>query len=253
MMSIMDELKQEIDALKARISEKEAEIQTLKHSLSQLELRLNSAIRDAVKQEKDEQAALAAEQEQARLNAEAEAKAREEEAQERARLEEEQREQAEREAQAKAKAERQAAAAQEPEALEEEVADTEIAEPAIGAAEHEAIMRTIEELSKPLGVSHARTAEDRYTERASVGDKVAKSQVNDLKRAMGINERFLYANELFGGDMEAFSRAVEELNHVETEVDANRLLDENLAAKYRWNEEDETVVAFKSLVSRRFV
>ena len=53
--------------------------------------------------------------------------------------------------------------------------------------------------------------------------------------------------------MSAFSRAVEELNHVESESDANRLMNENLAAKYRWDEEDETVLAFKSMVSRRFV
>lgn len=241
MIGIMDELKQEIEALKARINEKETEIQALKLSLSQLEARLESAIQEAIKQEEDAQAA---EQEQARLKAEEEA-----------RLEEE-RQRAEREAQVEAErqaAEAEVARAQEAELpQEEESTDSEVAEPSIGQAEHEAIMRTIEELSKPLGVSHAGTAEDRYADRASVGDKMAKSQVNDLKRAMGINERFLYANELFGGDMDAFSRAVEELNHVETEVDANRLMDEDLAAKYRWNEEDETVVAFKSLVSRRF-
>ena len=52
--------------------------------------------------------------------------------------------------------------------------------------------------------------------------------------------------------MGAFSQAVEELNHVDSETDANRLLNENLASRYRWDEESETVVAFKSLVSRRF-
>jgi Mn-containing catalase len=52
--------------------------------------------------------------------------------------------------------------------------------------------------------------------------------------------------------MNAFSKAVEELNHLESISDAIRLMDEELSSKYHWNEEDETVVAFKTLVSRRF-
>jgi len=76
--------------------------------------------------------------------------------------------------------------------------------------------------------------------------------LNDIKKAIGINERFLFANVLFNGDMNAFSKAVEELNHLESISDAIRLMDEELSSKYHWNEEDETVVAFKTLVSRRF-
>lgn len=119
--------------------------------------------------------------------------------------------------------------------------------------DHEAIMRTIEQMSRTMASTDRPTQADKFKDRPTLGDKVSRSKLNDIKKAIGINERFLYANELFGGDMTAFKQAVEELNHVDTEDDANRLLNEELAEKYHWNEEDETVIAFKSLVSRRFV
>lgn len=119
--------------------------------------------------------------------------------------------------------------------------------------DHEAIMRTIEEMSRSISGTDKKTAADRFAEKPTLGDKVSRSRLHDIKKAIGLNERFLYANELFGGDMRAFKQAVDELNHVDSESDANRLLNEELADKYHWNEEDETVIAFKSLVSRRFV
>jgi len=119
--------------------------------------------------------------------------------------------------------------------------------------DHEAIMRTIEEMSRSISGADKPTNADRYTDRPTLGDKVSRSRLHDIKKAIGLNEKYLYANELFGGDMNAFKQAVDELNHVDTEGDANRLLNEELADKYHWNDEDETVIAFKSLVSRRFV
>lgn len=116
--------------------------------------------------------------------------------------------------------------------------------------QHEAIMRTIEEFSQEQRKPSAK--QSAKTESVSLADKVSAQPLHDIKKAIGINERFLYANVLFNGDMGAFSRAVEELNHLESIIDATRLMDEELSSKYHWDEEDETVVAFKTLVSRRF-
>jgi chromosome segregation ATPase len=116
--------------------------------------------------------------------------------------------------------------------------------------QHEAIMRTIEEFSQEQRKSTVKQMVK--PESVSLADKVSARPLNDIKKAIGINERFLYANVLFNGDMGAFSRAVEELNHLESILDATRLMDEELSVKYLWDDEDETVIAFKTLVSRRF-
>ncbi len=123
-------------------------------------------------------------------------------------------------------------------------------EPANEEQQHEAIMRTIEEFSKaheglPKQPAHARDT-------ITLSDRVGNSKLQDLKKAFGINERFLYANELFNGDMSAFTRALEELNHLESLMDAELLMDENLSQKYKWDGENDTVIAFRSTVARRF-
>jgi hypothetical protein len=116
--------------------------------------------------------------------------------------------------------------------------------------QHEAIMRTIEAFSKEPEAKTSRT--NPSNQAATLGEMAGRSRLSDLRKAFGINERFLYANELFNGDMSAFTRAIEELNHVDSLEDAVQLLEGHLASRYRWDEESETVMAFKSTVSRRF-
>lgn len=147
---------------------------------------------------------------------------------------------------------------QEVEIPEEDIADSEVEEEAVKEEpalekiseeqQHEAIMRTIEEFSKEQRAA-AKVPE---TESITLADRVSGRPLSDIKKAIGINERFLFANVLFNGDMAAFSKAVEELNHLESKEDAVRLMDEELSLKYKWEEEDQTVMAFKTLVSRRF-
>ncbi|GAB4221707.1 MAG: hypothetical protein Kow0075_17450 [Salibacteraceae bacterium] len=83
-------------------------------------------------------------------------------------------------------------------------------------------------------------------------EKMSHNRLQDLREGMGINDRFLFANELFDGDISALNRAINELNHIETPELANRLIHEQLAIEYSWDFEDETVKSFISLVERKF-
>ncbi len=87
----------------------------------------------------------------------------------------------------------------------------------------------------------------------SLADRLKKSPVTDLKAAIGLNQRFLFSNELFNGNMEAFNRAVNELNHLESLNDARRFLEIQLVPKYEWNTDSEVVVEFTELIERRFM
>lgn len=83
-------------------------------------------------------------------------------------------------------------------------------------------------------------------------EQLGNGPLNNLKEAIGLNERFLFSNELFNGNMEAFNRALNELNHLENTPDAERLINEQLAPNYKWDIENEAVERFISLVKRRF-
>lgn len=83
-------------------------------------------------------------------------------------------------------------------------------------------------------------------------EQLGNGPLENLKEAIGLNERFLFSNELFNGNMEAFNRALNELNHLESIPDAERLINEQLAVNFKWDPENEAVERFILLVKRRF-
>ena len=88
---------------------------------------------------------------------------------------------------------------------------------------------------------------------SSLASKLKKQAIPDLKAAIGLNQRFLFSNALFEGNMEAFNRVVNEINHLESKEMADTFLRVQIIDKYQWDEESEEVLAFFELVERRFM
>jgi len=84
----------------------------------------------------------------------------------------------------------------------------------------------------------------------SVADRMQKQQVIDLRQAIGINEKFLFINELFNGDMGRYNKAIDELNDLKTQQGINTYLLE-LKVANQWSEENEAYLKFKSLLERK--
>ena len=87
---------------------------------------------------------------------------------------------------------------------------------------------------------------------ASLADKLSKKSITKLADSIALNERFLYSNELFNGNMEAFKRALNELDHIASLDDAKRFIEVQLKEENNWNMDSEIVQGFISLVERRF-
>ncbi|MFH0893122.1 MAG: hypothetical protein V2A54_01700 [Bacteroidota bacterium] len=87
----------------------------------------------------------------------------------------------------------------------------------------------------------------------SLNSKVQKQPIKDLKNAIGINEKFLFINELFDGNMHEYNDA---LNRIQTSCqtfsEAEEVLN-NLKDHYHWNENKSSVSLFRNLVERRFL
>ncbi len=86
----------------------------------------------------------------------------------------------------------------------------------------------------------------------SLADKLSTKSITKLADSIALNERFLYSNELFNGNMEAFKKALSELDHIASLADAKRYLDVQLKEEHNWNMDSEAVQSFISLVERRF-
>lgn len=254
---MLEELRDKLESLSKKVAFKEAEILDLRNEIHTLRALFNAAIDEQIRLE--EEAHALAEQNAINKATELAQKAIEEQrlkASDEARMQREEElkiQKAHRDQQEEIKKVEAEKQKQDQQKDKKELAEDMPAPARRSELDHDAIMRTIEDMSKTMSSLDKATAAEKFKEQPTLGDKVSRSKLNDIKKAIGINERFLYANELFGGDMAAFKQAVDELNHVDSEADADRLLNEELAPKYQWNGDDETVIAFKTLVSRRFV
>ncbi|MCW3103207.1 MAG: hypothetical protein JWO09_1647 [Bacteroidetes bacterium] len=80
---------------------------------------------------------------------------------------------------------------------------------------------------------------------------IQKPPISDIRAAIGINDKFQFANELFGGNMQEYEIAVQQLNTAET-IDSATEYFMSIQQLYSWNNENETVKRLFDLVERRY-
>ncbi len=73
--------------------------------------------------------------------------------------------------------------------------------------------------------------------------------VDDINKALGINDRFLFLRELFAGNKAAMDATLETINHSSSFEQAHIYLKQSFA----WDETQSVVEAFMSAVHRRFL
>ena len=85
----------------------------------------------------------------------------------------------------------------------------------------------------------------------SLAAKLQQKPVRDLKSVIGINDKFLFVNELFGGSMEKYNKSIENLNDLKTFNGAMIYLNE-LKIELQWNSSNEAYQKLSELVRRKF-
>lgn len=87
---------------------------------------------------------------------------------------------------------------------------------------------------------------------AELSDKLAEGPVKDLRKAIGVNDRFLYINELFRGDEAMYERSIKTINSFSIYPEAEYWIRRELKTKLGWKDSDDTVKQFDQLIKRRF-
>ena len=85
----------------------------------------------------------------------------------------------------------------------------------------------------------------------SLADKYQHESLNDLRSAIGINDKFLLVNELFGGSMEKYNKSIDILNDLKTLNGALVYMNE-LRVELQWNSNNEAYKRLLELVHRKF-
>jgi len=85
----------------------------------------------------------------------------------------------------------------------------------------------------------------------TIADKIKRNKVSDIRNAIDINQKFLFVNELFRGDLNSYNQAIERLNSFSSLDDALDYMAE-LTNKYNWDLDNEAINHLIRFIERRY-
>lgn len=104
--------------------------------------------------------------------------------------------------------------------------------------------------------SESKTWYDQFTQQAhedkSLAGMLSKQKITDLTTHIGINEKFLFVNELFNNNTELFMKSIGKLNALNNFEEAIELLYQ-FKNELAWDESSLAFEKIRSLVERRYV
>jgi len=86
----------------------------------------------------------------------------------------------------------------------------------------------------------------------SISSRMQRNAIKDLKAAIGINEKFLFINELFKGNMKEYNDSIFKLNEYKSLEEAVQFLDE-LKEKHKWDSDMVAYLTLNDFVERKHI
>lgn len=111
----------------------------------------------------------------------------------------------------------------------------------------------VKELNEVIGKTAPSLNEKLYQQKAEVGESLNKEPLKDIKKAIGVNDRFIFITELFRGDEAMYERSLKTINHFTIFPEAEFWIQRELKLKLGWLEDHPLVKQFDQLVRRRFL
>lgn len=88
-------------------------------------------------------------------------------------------------------------------------------------------------------------------EEQSLADKMLHSSITNIREAIGINEKFLFINELFNGDLSRYNKILDDINELTTKKGVDTYLLE-LKIQFQWADENDAYIKLRELLDRKF-
>ncbi len=85
----------------------------------------------------------------------------------------------------------------------------------------------------------------------NLADKHLRIAITDLSKEISLNKKFAFVNELFNGNMDHYSTAIQQLNTIGSADYARKYINE-LKVNLKWNRENPAVAEFVDMVERRW-
>ena len=108
------------------------------------------------------------------------------------------------------------------------------------------------ELNEMMASAQASLNDKLKEERVEIGHRLTDTPVRDLKKAIGINDRFVFISELFRGDEVMYERSIKTINGFRIYPEAQYWIERELKIKLGWDDSKDITRHFYQLVKRRF-
>lgn len=89
-------------------------------------------------------------------------------------------------------------------------------------------------------------------EKTELVEVLKEAPVRDLRKAIGINDRYHFIGDLFRGDEAMYERSIKTINSFNIYAEAEYWMNRELMVKLGWDDNRDTVRHFYQLVRRRF-
>jgi hypothetical protein len=110
------------------------------------------------------------------------------------------------------------------------------------------------ELHESIAVEQSTSLNEKLKQaNLELSDTLQEIPVKDLKKAIGINDRFLFIKELFRGDEVMYERSIKTINSFSIYPEAEYWIKRELKLKLAWDDMNPAVKQFDQLIRRRFL
>ncbi len=108
------------------------------------------------------------------------------------------------------------------------------------------------ELNDVIGQKGSSLNDSLKTEKTELAEVLTDTPIKDLRKAIGINDRYVFLNELFRGDETMYERSIKTINAFRILPEAEYWIDRELKVKLGWDDGKTITQHFYQLVKRRF-
>jgi len=104
-----------------------------------------------------------------------------------------------------------------------------------------------------LEFEYPESLNDRLKEsKIELSQSLTSAPIKDLRKAIGVNDRFLFINELFRGDEAMYERSIKTIQNFSIYAEAEFWIKRELKVKIGWHDNHVVVKQFDQLIKRRF-
>lgn len=111
---------------------------------------------------------------------------------------------------------------------------------------------TPKELNDIIGQNGKSVNDHLKPRKTELAEVLTDAPIRDLKKGIGINDRYVFVSELFRGDEAMYERSIKTINGFHIYAEAGYWIERELKVKLGWDDSKTITQHFYQLVKRRF-